>query len=124
MTVRPYHGVVMIAGTILMALLSGCAGSFESGSQSFFVQPGKFDLIPCSDIAARINSSSAREKELASLIERANQGAGGQVISAMVYGADMEQVRADLRLLQQTARDKNCNNINPPRNPAEIGPIH
>lgn len=115
----------MIAGAMFMALLGGCTSSIEEGGQSFFVQPGKFDFLRCQDIAARITSTSAREKELASLSERAKQGVGGQAISAMVYGADMQQVRADLELLQRTAREKNCNNTNPPaHNPAEVAPIH
>ena len=49
-----------------------------------------------------------RERELTSLIDRANQSSAGPVISAMVYGPELQQVRADARQLQETANEKNC----------------
>ncbi len=94
---------------IIVAPLAGCAGSLDSTKQGLFAQPGKFRFLPCKDLTARAAANLQRERELTSLIERANQGTGGSVISATVYGPDLEQVRADARELQQTMADKNCN---------------
>ena len=92
---------------IVLAPLGGCAGT-TGPSQSFYAQPGKFHFLRCQDIALRQTAIANREKELNSLIDRANQAAGGSVISAMVYGPDLQQVRADARQLQETANEKNC----------------
>jgi hypothetical protein len=92
---------------LLTAPLAGCAGTFEQ--QSLFAQPGKFRFLPCKDLAARGVGLATRERELTSLMERASQGTGGSIINPLVYGPDLEQVRADTRELQKTQNEKNCN---------------
>jgi hypothetical protein len=92
---------------VLAAPLGGCAGSMGQ-TQSLFAQPGKFHFLRCQDIAERTVANAKREQELTGLIDRANQGAGGSVISAMVYGPELEQTRADARQLRETANEKNC----------------
>jgi hypothetical protein len=92
---------------IMVAPLGGCAGT-SGQSQSFFAQPGKFHFLRCQDIAQRQIAAAKREQELNSLIDRANQSSAGPVISAMVYGPELEQTRADARQLQETANEKNC----------------
>lgn len=99
---------VLICRLLVMAApLCGCAGT-PGPSQSLFAQPGKFHFLRCQDIAQRQTAAANRERELSSLIDRANQGTGGPVISAMVYGPELQQVRADARQLQETANEKNC----------------
>ena len=56
-------------------------------------------------------SDSTQEKQLLSLMARADQEAAGPLINLTVYRADLEQVRADMVVLQQTAREKNCDNL-------------
>lgn len=101
---------ILICRTLIPALLSGllagCAGTFDY--QSLYAQPGKFRFLRCQDLAPRAVGLEQREKELNSLIERAEKGPGGSVISPMVYGPELEQVRADRRELQQTTAEKNC----------------
>ena len=86
--------------------LAGCAGTFDQ--QSLFAQPGKFRFLRCKDLAERGVALAKREQELNSLIDRANQGPGGSAISPMVYGPELQQVRADEREVRQTQNDKNC----------------
>jgi hypothetical protein len=89
--------------------LAGCAGTLDKvNSGPFFVQPGKYDFVKCPDLVKQSTADSAREKELRSLMERANQDAAGPLINLMVYRADLEQVRADEDLVQQTAIEKHC----------------
>ena len=75
---------------------------------TLLVQPDKYHFLRCQDLVVRSNALSAREKELTSLSERAKQGVGGSVISAAVYGTELEQVRTELRMVYQTSREKNC----------------
>lgn len=91
--------------------LGACTTGVYTGS--FWVQPGKYDFLKCPDLARITLADSAREKELVSLMERADKEAAGPLVNLMVYRSDLEQVRADLALLQETARQKGCDNLVP-----------
>lgn len=105
--------ILMSAGCAALAL-AGCAHGLEDVySTDFWVEPGKYDFLKCPDLARRSLSASAHEKELVSLMERANQSAAGPVVNLMVYDADLKQTRAQLALLERTAREKGCNNLVP-----------
>ncbi len=86
-------------------------------SSGFWVQPGKYDFLKCPQLAQESLAHSAREKELLSLMERANESAAGPVVNFMVYETDLQQVRGELALLRQTAREKGCDNLVPEKNP-------
>jgi hypothetical protein len=101
--------------------LGGCAANVEV-ADTLFVQPGKYRFLRCQDIEQRSASLAARERELTSLMERAGQSAAGPVVNAMVYAADLEQVRADQRLLWRTAQEKNCGAPKPQGTPAPATP--
>ena len=92
--------------------LAGCSSTSEHTS-SLWAQPGKYDFLKCPDLAQRSVAASNREKELVSLMERADQDTVGPLVNAMVYSADLKQTRADLELLRQTAREKQCDNLVP-----------
>jgi hypothetical protein len=94
--------------------LGACSTSFDKvHTGTFWVQPGKYDFLKCPDLAKRSMADSVRESELVSLMERANQEAIGPFINFTVYASDLEQVRADLALLQRTAREKGCDSLTP-----------
>jgi hypothetical protein len=97
----------MVWALFLMPAVAGCANNVQM-ADTLFVQPGKYNFLRCQDIANRQAGFAARERELIGLMERANQSAAGPVINIMVYEADLEQARADQRLLARTAQEKNC----------------
>ncbi len=101
------------AALALAACSSTGTGFDKVYTGGFWVEPGKYEFLKCPDLASRSVADSAREKELMSLMERANQDTFGPVVNLMVYQSDLEQVRADLALLQQTAREKGCDNLVP-----------
>jgi hypothetical protein len=92
--------------------LAGCA-TVERVNGNFFVQPGKYQFLKCPDLASRSVTASNREKELMSLMERANQDIAGPLINLTVYSADLQQTRADLEELQRTSHEKGCDSIVP-----------
>jgi hypothetical protein len=102
--------VLMGLGCAALALGACTTGVYTGG---FWVQPGKYDFLKCPDLARVTLADSAREKELVSLMERADKEAAGPLVNLMVYRSDLEQVRADLALLQETARQKGCDNLVP-----------
>jgi hypothetical protein len=107
--------VIMLAAASCAAFaLAGCAGGTDSVTGgSFWAQPGKYDFLKCPDLAKQSMAESTREKELVSLMERANQSSAGPVVNFMVYDADLQQARANLALLQKTSREKGCDNLVP-----------
>lgn len=102
---------VRICGAFLLAVLgSACSTTFDQVG-SLYVAPGKFVLLRCPDIAARSIADSNREKELVSLMDRANQDPVGPVINTLIYSTDLSTVRAELAELRKTAEEKNCDNV-------------
>jgi hypothetical protein len=104
--------LVLFMGMGCAALaLGACTTGVYTGS--FWVQPGKYDFLKCPDLAKLSLADSAREKELVSLMERADHDAAGPLVNLMVYRSDLEQIRADLALLQETSRQKGCDSLVP-----------
>jgi hypothetical protein len=108
---------LVLAGVGCAALaLGACSTSSSIGfdrvyTDGFWVQPGKYDFLKCPDLAKRWMSDSDQEKQLLSLMQRADQEVVGPLINLTVYRADLEQLRSDMVLLQQTAREKGCDNL-------------
>ena len=72
------------------------------------VDPGHYSAYHCDDLAARWKVLVAREKELRGLMDRADEGAGGNLIGTLAYRSDYDSVITEERLVQRTAADKNC----------------
>ena len=102
---------LVLAGMGCAALALGACSTGGPEMGSFWVEPGKYQFLKCPDLASRWIGDSSREKELLSLMERADQEAVGPVVNVLVYRSDLEQVRADMALLQRTAREKGCENL-------------
>src|SRR5215469_17532141 len=88
------------------AALSGCG--LSDGAGAIFVDPGRYALYHCDDLAARRKVLLARENELRGLIERAGESPGGAVIGSFAYRSDYDTVLAEQKLLQRAAAEKNC----------------
>jgi hypothetical protein len=98
------------AAFLLAAMAAACSTTLEETTGSLYVAPGKFVLLKCRDIVARSIADSKREKELISLMDRANQDPAGPVVNTLIYSTDLSTVRAELTELRKTAAEKNCNN--------------
>ena len=92
--------------------LSGC-GVSSDGAGALFVDPGRYTLYHCDDLAARRKMLIARENELRGLIERANESPGGAVVGSFAYRSDYDSVLAEEKLLARNAAEKNCSFASP-----------
>ena len=92
---------------ILVGTVAACSTTLEDAG-NLYLAPGKFDFLKCPDLAKRSMEASAREKELTSLMDRANQDPAGPIVNALVYSTDLNTVRAELAQLRKTAAEKNC----------------
>ncbi len=86
--------------------LAGC--SMSSGTGALLVDPGRYELYHCNELAARWKVLVAREKELHGLIDRAEQANGGAVIASLAYRTDYDAVVGEERLIQRSAAEKKC----------------
>ena len=95
----------MVACAMAIAL-SGC-GMTDAGS--VLIDPGRYSVYHCDELATRWTALVARENELHGLIDKAGEGGGGgAVIGSLAYRTDYESVLSEERLLQRTASEKNC----------------
>jgi hypothetical protein len=96
------------AGGLLAAgLLSACS-SAGLNTATVFADPGKYEFHSCEQIAAQRKIMAAREQELKLLMDKAGQSTGGAVVNVIAYQADYVNAREELKVLDATARDKNC----------------
>jgi hypothetical protein len=116
-----------LGGAVLLAAaLGGCAGLTATVGDPY-VAPGKFSFLRCPDLATRLQTAEARQRELQALMDRSGGGVSGGAVNAFVYRPDLDGVEAELKALKATAAEKNCgeNDLKPPAKPeAGMGPIH
>jgi hypothetical protein len=109
---------------VVAAALGGCSSISETVGDPW-VAPGKFQFLHCEDIGKRLVTAQTREQELRTLMDRANEGAGGTAVNWFVYTPDLKGVQAELRALRVAAGEKRCSddviNATPK---ADLAPVH
>jgi len=85
--------------------LGGCA---MADAPLMFGDTGKYQYYNCEQLTSTALGQSNRERELKELIDKANEGAGGFIVSLMAYKTDYLAVEEDLRVIETTMSNKNC----------------
>lgn len=88
-------------------MMTDC-GLTTDGPGAAFVDPGEYDLYDCNALGLRWQKLIVREKELKSLIDRANESAAGAVIGSLNYRFDYDSVLTEKILVQRRAADLKC----------------
>ncbi len=96
-----------VGGVLAAGLLSACS-SAGLGPLTVFADPGKYEFYTCDQIAAQRASWTAREQELKLLMDKASQSTGGAVVNVLAYQADYVSAKEELKVVEATARAKNC----------------
>lgn len=95
--------LLIIVGTTLAAC--GTVGDVMSPA---FVDPARYDLWDCKQLAPERKSLANRLDDLQRLMTKAETGTGGVVISEIAYRNDYISVRAQQKLLEQTWERNKC----------------
>jgi hypothetical protein len=95
-----------VLSSFVLLALAGCG--LSDGAGALFVDPGRYTLYRCDDLAARRKTLATRESDLRALIERANETGAGSVIGSLAYRSDYDSVIAEEKLIQRNATEKNC----------------
>jgi hypothetical protein len=102
---RPAHTLVVLLA--LGAALAGCASVSDTISPAF-VDPARYDLWDCKQLAPERKNLANRMAELEKLMAKAETGAGGTVVSELAYRNDYVSVRGQQKLLEETWRRNRC----------------
>jgi hypothetical protein len=95
------------------AVMGSCALSPNNDTFSLYAEPGKYDFLDCANIAKRLTEASDREKQLAELMTRAREGAGGALVSAIAYQDEYNIARGRMQELRKAAEMKKCPVMDP-----------
>ena len=108
---------LLVAG----AALSGCAGMTETIAPAF-ADPGKYELYDCKQLEAERKALASRTEQLQKLMEKAETGAGGAVVSELAYRNDYIAVRGQSQLAEEAWRRNRCRETPPGAAPAASAP--
>jgi hypothetical protein len=101
------HCVRLVAGIFAAAMLAACS-SIGGDPLTVFADPGRYQYHTCEQIAGQKKNWASREQELKMLMDKADQSAGGSVVNVLAYRADYVAASEELKVLENTARAKNC----------------
>lgn len=102
MTVR-----TQLVGIVAAATLSGCAAS-DDASGRFLVQPDKYQLYSCRELAEAAAGIGARQLELEGLMAKAGPDASGHFVSTIAYRPEYLQLRGQMNEIRRTSTEKKC----------------
>lgn len=103
------------------AALSGCASMTETVAPAF-ADPGKYQLYDCKQLEAERKALATRTADLQRLMDKAQTGAGGAVVSELAYRNDYIAVRGQSQLAEDAWRRNNCRETPPGAAPAASAP--
>lgn len=89
--------------------LGACASGGDSGfGSSVFVDPSKYDLYNCQQLATARKITNDRVIELEGLMAKAETGAGGTLVSGLAYQTDYRSQRAQRDAIDEKIVRNNC----------------
>ncbi|RXT50600.1 twin-arginine translocation pathway signal [Bradyrhizobium betae] len=103
------------------AALSGCAGMSETVAPAF-ADPGAYELYDCKQLETQRKQLAARTAELQKLMDKAETGAGGAVVSELAYRNDYLSVRGHAQLVEDAWRRNRCRETPPNAAPPVSAP--
>ena len=100
--------------TLLALILFGVAACSSSSKVDLmlFADPGKYEYHTCEQILVAGNGVAAREMKLRELIQKAEQSAGGSLVSTVAYRGEYRTVVEELGVIDTVSRQKKC--LTPP----------
>ena len=96
---------ILIAAPAALAL-AGCASGDDAGR--FMVEPDRYVLYNCAELAVTAQANATRTHELEVLMAKAEASSGGKLVSGIAYQPEYIQLRGEMNELRKTAAEKNC----------------
>jgi hypothetical protein len=96
-----------LCALLVISFLAGCSAGGDNPF-TVFADPGKYQFYSCEQLSGQRQHWSSREQELKMLMTKAEQNAGGMIVNVLAYKADHVAASEELKVLEATARSKNC----------------
>lgn len=120
MTVTTIGRRARIAAACIVALGAGGCAMSEDTVSTLLVAPGNYEFYSCPQLVSTAATLRGRQKQLEDLMARAETDFGGKIMSTTGYRPDYLRVRGELRSVEMTAREKQCDLTPPqPKRPAQ-----
>jgi hypothetical protein len=97
-----------LAGALAFAALLAACSAVNDPAGFTIVAQDKYDFMTCKEIIDNRDAQTGRMKALADLMEKADTGPGGFLISAAAYRSEYVQTRARLAAADRAARLNGC----------------
>jgi hypothetical protein len=104
-SLRPWCAVAVLVAAGFA--LSGCAGVSETIAPAF-ADPARYELYDCKQLEAERKALAARTADLQKLMDKAETGTGGTVVSELAYRNDYVAVRGAAQLAEDAWRRNKC----------------
>jgi hypothetical protein len=101
--------------------LSGCAGVSETIAPAF-ADPARYDLYDCKQLETERKAMAHRTVELQRLMDKAETGTGGAVVSELAYRNDYIATRGQAQMVEDVWRRNKCRETPPDATPASATP--
>ncbi|MCP3384196.1 MULTISPECIES: twin-arginine translocation pathway signal [unclassified Bradyrhizobium] len=101
--------------------LSGCAGVSETIAPAF-ADPARYELYDCKQLEGERKALADRTADLQKLMNKAETGAGGAVVSELAYRNDYVAVRGMAQLADDAWRRNKCRETPPNTPPVAAAP--
>jgi hypothetical protein len=102
-----------VNGLLAGGISSACSPA-AMGPVTVFADPGKYQFYSCEQLAGQRTYWAGRELELKLLMDKTEESTGGAVVNVIAYQADYVVAREEVKVIDATARGKNCDK---PRRP-------
>jgi hypothetical protein len=97
------------AALALVAFGAGACSTSNNLDVMLFADPGKYEYHTCAQILKAGETAAARELQLRALIQKAEQSAGGGLVSTVAYRGEYRTVVEELAVIEGVSRRKSCN---------------
>jgi hypothetical protein len=107
---RPRGVAALLALAVGASLSAGLLSACSTADNPFtpFADPGTYAYHNCEQIVALQGYWRGKEQELKMLMDKAEQSTGGAIVNVIAYQAEYAKARDELKVLEATARSKNC----------------
>ncbi|MBN9595597.1 MAG: hypothetical protein J0G36_09610 [Afipia sp.] len=99
---------VALFGAMTISLGACATGGESPFGSSVFVDPAKYDLYNCQQLATARKATNDRVVELEGLMAKAETGAGGALVSGLAYQTDYRASRAQRDAIDEKMARNNC----------------
>src|SRR4029078_4260411 len=104
---RPMTVRTQLVGILAAATVSGCAAS-DNASGRFLVQPDRYQLYSCRELADVATNIIVSPRELEGLMAKDRPEAGGRFVSSVAYRPEYLQLHGQMNEVRHTAGEKKC----------------